>query len=236
MDVALRCAQCGTTVVGRRFCTTCGAPLAEAASVEAQPVAADPGEASSASGPWDSTTDRSTTTSVLPAPGPAGSDVPPPWLSGQPTSTPTPTPTSTSTRTHPNVVALLVVGALALSAWAIVRGVEEHTLSGTVLLVDSPYFGLTPGARCSGDGGYGDLRGGAQVVLADERGDTLSTGRLSAGEFDGLGCVFSFALEDVARADFYSLTVAGGHRGQLQYSYDELADGDWSVQLSIGDD
>ncbi len=228
MDATLRCAQCGTTVMGRRFCTTCGAPLADAAPVEAQPVALVPSEASSASDARHSTTDGPTTTSVLPAPGPAGSDVPPPWLKGQPTPTPT--------RNRPNVVALLVVGALALSAWAIVRGVEEHTLSGTVLLVDLPYIDLTPGARCSGNGGYGDLRGGAQVVLADDRGDTLTTGRLSAGEFDGLGCVFSFALEDVTRADFYSLTVGGGHRGQLQYSYDELADGDWSVQLSVGDD
>jgi hypothetical protein len=59
---------------------------------------------------------------------------------------------------------------------------------------------------------------------------------LSRGEFDGLGCVFSFELADVPRSDFYSLSVASVSRGELQYSYDELADDDWSVQLSIGDE
>ena len=151
-----------------------------------------------------------------------------PWVAGEPVA---PTP-----RTRPNVVAILVVAALALSGWAIWRGVEEHTLSGSVLLVDSIYYGDRPGRSCTGEGGYDDLGAGAQVVLADDTGTTLSTGRLSDGEFDGLGCVFSFALEDVTRADFYSLTIAGGGRGQLQYSYEELADDDWSLQLSIGDD
>jgi len=131
---------------------------------------------------------------------------------------------------------VLVVAALALSGWAIVRGVEEHTLSGSLLLVDSGYGALAAGRPCSGEGGYADLDGGAQVVLTDDRGETLSTGRLSAGEYDGLGCVFSFALEDVTRADFYGLSIAGGNRGQLQYSYEELSEADWSLQLSIGDD
>jgi hypothetical protein len=139
-------------------------------------------------------------------------------------------------RTRPNVFAILVVGALVLSGWAIWRGVEKHTLSGTVLLVDSANVGLNPGSSCTGEGGYSDLSGGTQVVLTDDKGQTLSTGRLSAGEFDGLGCVFSFALEDVTRSDFYRLTVSSGSRGELQYSYEELADDDWSVQLSIGDD
>jgi hypothetical protein len=155
-------------------------------------------------------------------------DPTPPWLAEQPVAPPQ------STRL--NVLAMIVVAALGLSVWAIVRGVEEHTLSGTVLLLDSMYYGNAPGSACTGQGGYGDLGGGAQVVLTDEQGRTLSTGRLSAGEFDGLGCVFSFALEEVTRSDFYALTVAGGNRGQLQYSYEELAANDWSLQLSIGDD
>lgn len=217
MEAALVCAQCGTPAVGRRFCTTCGA-----ASV-ADPASDGPLTEDIAAPVPAGTHVGPAATAELPTPTPAVA----PWLAVQPAAQPP--------RARPNIVALLVVAALALSGWAIWRGVEEHTLSGTVLLVDSTYS-ARPGSRCTGEGGYGDLRGGAQVVLTDDRGETLSTGRLSAGEFDGLGCVFSFALEDVTRADFYSLSVAGGQRGQLQYSYAELADADWSVELSLGDD
>ena len=168
------------------------------------------------------------TTAVLEArPVPTGEPAPP-WLSAQPAPPPA--------KIRPNVFALILVAALALSAWAIVRGVEQHTLSGSVLLIDSTYLGLAPGTVCTGEGGYSDLGGGAQVVVTDDKGETLSTGRLSPGRFDGLGCVFSFALEDVTRSDFYGLTVGSGSRGHLQYSYEELSDDDWSVQLSIGDD
>jgi hypothetical protein len=216
MEAALVCAQCGTPATGRRFCTTCGAAAGADEGVDRPPTgdlaALVPTDTYLPAAP---TAEPATTASA-------------PWLGTQPVAEPP--------RARPNIVALVVVAALALSGWAIWRGVEEHTLSGTVLVVDSTYYGARPGSRCSGEGGYGDLDGGAQVVLADDRGTTLSTGRLSGGEFDGLGCVFSFALEDVTRADFYSLTIAGGQRAQLQYTYEELADADWSVQLSVGDD
>jgi hypothetical protein len=227
MDDELRCAQCGTPARGRRFCTTCGALIAGSV-VGVGPATVAPAEEASESDVHESASGTATATSVLPAPQPPTGDPAPPWLSEQ--------SVEAVVRTRPNILAMVVLAALALSTWAIVRGVEEHTLSGTVLLVDSMYFGSSPGSSCTGRGGYGDLGGGAQVVLADERGKTLSTGRLSTGEFDGLGCVFSFVLEDVTRSDFYALTVAGGSRGQLQYSYKELAGSDWSLQLSIGDD
>jgi hypothetical protein len=213
MEAALVCAHCGTPATGRRFCTTCGAATDTGSETEQLPAPV----------PAAPVAEFPTTSTAEPEAGPV-----PPWVAGEPVA---PAP-----RTRPNVVAMLVVAALALSGWAIWRGVEEHTLSGSVLLVDSVYYGDRPGRSCTGEGGYGDIRAGAQVVLSDEKGATLSTARLSGGEFDGLGCVFSFALEDVTRADFYSLTIAGGGRGQLQYSYKELADDDWSLQLSIGDD
>ena len=228
MDVAHYCAQCGTPARGTRFCTSCGAPLAASWGTTAppsgpvgQPAAQDGG------GAHETAVMPTATTVLLPAETLTGEQTPP-WLSEQPASQPP--------RTRPNVFAVLVVGAVVLSGWAIWRGVEEHTLSGTILLVDSTNFGLTPGSSCTGEGGYSDLGGGAQVVLTDDKGGTLSTGRLSNGEFDGVGCVFSFALEDVTRSDFYGLAVASGSRGELQYSYEELAGADWSVQLSIGDD
>lgn len=228
MDPALYCAQCGTPARGTRFCTSCGSPTRDSAGVDAPaPVPWAPWPPPQAHDAQVTGT-LPATTAVLDA-RPVPYDEPtPPWVSGQ--------PAPHTPRTRPNVLAVVVVSALALSGWAIVRGVEQHTLSGTVLLTDSTYLGLEPGASCTGRGGYGDLGGGTQVVLTDDRSETLSTGRLTPGRFDGLGCVFSFALEDVTRSDFYGLTVGSGSRGQLQYSYEELADGDWSVQLSIGDD
>jgi hypothetical protein len=217
MEAALLCAQCGTLATGQRFCTTCGAASAGTDAGVDPPLSED----------IASPVLTDTAFGAPPIADTASSPVVP-WLTGE--------PGAASPRSRPNIVALCVVAALVLSGWAIWRGVEEHTLSGTVLLVDSMYFGARPGSRCTGENGYGDLGAGAQVVLTDDRGTTLSTGRLSDGEFDGLGCVFSFALEDVTRADFYRLEIAGGSRGQLQYSYDELADGDWSLQLSLGDD
>jgi hypothetical protein len=247
MYLAPQCAHCGAPTDGTHFCTTCGAPLSSsvAETPGAPPLKAELSQGNTAlpstaqiatpvQAPVEQTAVLAThspgpTTAVLPdaevhaqaAPATA------PWLS--------PAPVPRPPRKRPNVLAMLTAGALCLSVWAFVRGIEEHTLSGTVTVVDSYYSGFDPGRSCAGDNGYDDIRGGAQVVVMDGRGETLSTGRLSDGSFDGLGCVFSFALEDVTRAEFYSLTVASENRGELQYSYDELAADDWSVQLSLGD-
>ncbi len=115
------------------------------------------------------------------------------------------------------------------------NGGERHVLSGTVLLVDSAASGESPGDQCTGSGGYGDINAGASVVLTDGSGSTMATSELSPGKFDGHGCVFSFVLHEVRHSNFYGLVVAGSNRGQLQYSYSQLSQGDWSIQLSLGD-
>jgi hypothetical protein len=229
MDTALQCAQCGTPVRGSRFCTSCGTPLSIFTPDEAGAAAEVTAEVPT-DGQYQS--HEPGRTAFLPTgllgPGQAADgESAPPWVSGQPVP---------PSKARPNVVAIIVVAALAFSGWAIWRGVEEHTLTGTVLLADTVYFGVAPGRPCSGERGYDDVDAGAQVVLTDDEGTTVSTGRLSEGEFDGLGCVFSFALEDVPRSEFYGLSIASDSRGHLQYSYDELADSDWSVQLSLGED
>ncbi|MGZ6838894.1 MAG: hypothetical protein ACXVHC_00320, partial [Frankiaceae bacterium] len=144
-------------------------------------------------------------------------------------------PTAHPALTWRGVIALLVLGALGLSCWALMNGAERHVLSGTVQLSDSSMSSLNPGDECSGSGGYGDISAGAGVVLTDGSGTTMATTVLSDGVFDGTGCVFSFVLHEVHHASFYRLAVAGSNRGQLQYSYADLARGDWSVQLSVGD-
>ena len=206
MDLALNCAQCGTPVSGSRFCTECGTPLPTADGGHAYP---------------GMTAEAPTALATL-------------TMTGAEPGAP-PQPVTTVRRTWSNVLAVLVVAALGLSCWALLHGAERHIVSGTLLLTDSSYNGVDPGDSCTGSGGYGDIGGGAQVVLMDGNGATMSTSRLSQGQFDGLGCVFSFTLPDVRHADFYALTIAGGDRGELQYSYAELAGDDWSLQLSLGD-
>jgi hypothetical protein len=224
MDLARWCTECGTPAAGTRFCTACGAALPERRPVSGwhPPLPAPP------------ETDGGVATTALLAPGHAITSAVPAeaWPAGPPDASPRVTPR----RTAANILAVLVVGALAMSAWALMHGAERHILSGTVLLVDSAYDGYSPGAYCTGSDGYSDIGAGTQVVLTDGKGTTLATTRLSEGEFDGKGCVFSFALHDVKHADFYALAVAGQNRGERQYSYGELAGDDWALQLSLGDD
>jgi hypothetical protein len=244
VDVAFDCRQCGTSVTGR-FCTSCGAPATGSDAV-VDPVPPQVAEAHTHL-PSAPTYDASSAvhgaesggaleivgfSSVAVADDTGGL---PPWATLP--SRPGGQWAASGSRTRQawrSVLALLVIGSLGLSAWVLMHGTERHVLSGTVLLVDSSSE-LAPGDQCGGTGGFGDINGGAPVVLTDGEGATLSTTVLSDGEFDGEGCVFSFVLPDVRHTDFYALAVAGSNRGQLQYSYAQMAQNSWSVQLSLGD-
>lgn len=245
MDVAYDCRQCGASMTGR-FCTSCGTPATGDRSVAdpAPPqVAAErpPYLPSSPADAASSAVNRSEGGGALAIAGPGHVPVAadtgglPPWvaLPSAPGGEWTP-PGSRTRQAWRSALALLVLGALGLSAWVLMHGTERHVLSGTVLLVDSS-SDLAPGDRCGGTGGYDDINAGAPVVLTDGSGSTLSTTVLSDGEFDGKGCVFAFTLPDVRHTDFYALAVAGSNRGQLQYSYAQMSENSWSVQLSLGD-
>jgi hypothetical protein len=240
MDVALACWQCGTPVTNARFCTACGAPQNAGDPTQAVPgVEAAFAPAAPPAGWYDQAPPgyvAGTDTAVYGGGAPLGPlGPPPPWAPAYPP--PVQDPRAAPRVRHPwrAVLAVLVVAALGLSCWVLMHGGERHVLSGTVLLTDSSVSDLDPGDSCRGTGGYSDINAGAQVVLTDGNGTTLSTTVLSSGEFDGRGCVFAFELRDVRHADYYRLAVAGTNRGQLQYSYGELAGDSWSVQLSLGE-
>jgi hypothetical protein len=232
MDVALACWQCGTPVTGVRFCTACGAaltggdpaPAAPGAEAAFPPVPRSPQDDDGpGSVPY-------TATAVYDGFGA------PPWAEAYPAPVPGPQAAPRSRQPWRAALAVLVVAALGLSCWVLMHGGERHVLSGTVLLIDSSVSNLDSGDSCRGSGGYSDINAGAQVVLTDGTGTTMSTTVLSGGEYDGKGCVFAFELHDVRHVDFYRLAIAGSNRGQLQYSYADLAGESWSVQLSLGDD
>lgn len=245
MDGGLTCQQCGTPSAGRRFCTTCGMPVT---AVRQESGLGD-------SPPAPSTTNMNTNVApvLMPTPPmaelhagavPAAPTQGPAWSPGSGPVSPPWTGRASLAPTHGrpaaryswrSLLALVVLGALVLSCWALTNGGERHILSGTVQLSDSSMSNLNSGDQCTGSGGYADIAAGAGVVLTDGSGTTMATAELSDGTFDGAGCVFSFVLRQVHHASFYRLAVAGSNRGELQYSYADLAHGDWSVQLSVGD-
>lgn len=113
------------------------------------------------------------------------------------------------------------------------------------------YVRSREGVSCSGDGGYSDIRAGADVVLRGGDGSVLASGRLSEGEArhketqlnftmdDGekhyivnFDCVLTFRLSDIPAEEFYELSVS--HRGSVMYTMDEFEEQRWNIQISIG--
>lgn len=99
-------------------------------------------------------------------------------------------------------------------------------------IADTTYDSV--GRTCAGDGGYDDIRAGAQVVVTDADGGTVALGELSQGRMDGsvpdATCQWRFTVADVpAGAGFYGVEVT--HRGALQYTEQELRS---PISLSLG--
>jgi hypothetical protein len=164
---------------------------------------------------------------------------------------------------RPLLIGLIVLGALMLAAplaygvQRLVRGDESHTVRGSFTLTEP--LDERPGSDCAGEGGYSDVDQGLDVVVRDGSGDTLGTSALGPGvgvsltdaflgednelgvdpdeidlgDLDVAYCRFAFEVEDVPKADFYSIEV--GSRGDLNYSYDDLKEKDWTVAFSLGD-
>ncbi|MEA2576491.1 MAG: hypothetical protein QOD78_79 [Chloroflexota bacterium] len=105
----------------------------------------------------------------------------------------------------------------------------KHDIAGTFTLTDS---GDTFFPSCSGNGGYSDIRPGANVVLRDGDGKLLSTGALGAGVGSGSQCVLDFSLPEVPEVSFYTIEV--GKRGNLSYSLADMKSMGWAIDLTLG--
>jgi serine/threonine-protein kinase len=125
---------------------------------------------------------------------------------------------------------VLVTGAgIALA----VRGsspAPRFTASGTVTLGKDPKGDpKSIGKPCAAapNGGYGDIRTGAQVVVAGSHGNTIAVGTLSSGverggPKAGYSCVFTFRIADVPPGEgFYGVSV--GTRKAAQYAENVLS-------------
>lgn len=136
------------------------------------------------------------------------------------------------------VIALVLAVGVGLMGAALVvsRGGDDQEptakpTTGTIrgeLALDSSGSqgrdGIGEGKYCTGSGGYDDIGEGAQVVITDERGETIALGALDAGgmrvpdmAYPQLHkCVFPFTVTDVPKGrKFYGVEVS--RRGVVRY-------------------
>lgn len=87
---------------------------------------------------------------------------------------------------------------------------------GTMTLTSEKVIG-DGGDGCLGSGGYDDIRGGAPVVVFDDKGKKVGIGELEDGRASStVRCVFNFTVDDVpVGGTIYSIEVS--HRGEMPF-------------------
>ena len=129
---------------------------------------------------------------------------------------------------------LIAIGAAALFATACAGAPKGQTISGTFQLVDKDISRL--GQECRGTGGYSDIQSGLDVIIKSGSGNIIAKGNLGSdnykGEYSRVTCNFPFSIGRIPKSKFYTIEV--GRRGALTYSYDELEERDWKVELNLG--
>lgn len=138
--------------------------------------------------------------------------------------------------------ALLGLTACGGNTVSQVQAPTTFSVNGTITLVaDSLNSEQAMGGACVTDGGYDDIRTGAQVSVRDEASKVIALGRLDAGHVAeqftegalvgyAYKCVFGFTVADVPEGhSIYSVEVS--HRGELQYA---RADLNSALALSLG--
>jgi len=137
---------------------------------------------------------------------------------------------------RPLVLAVIGVAVVAVAAAAAMASgsAESHTVTGSIELHSSSSSYLSEGESCSGVGGYSDMNEGAQVTLRNGKDESLAIGQLGSGVYDSTSraCVFKYTLTNVPKEDFYRVQVS--HRGELEYSYDDMQANGWDIQSTLG--
>ena len=106
----------------------------------------------------------------------------------------------------------------------------EYEIRGEFTLMDTDTGGSN--SNCRGTGGYKDIKSGLSVTVRDGSGGVLATGRLGDGKRSSVWCTFEFSVGGLPEVEFYSVEV--GRRGELTYSFEEMADNNWEVVVSLG--
>lgn len=151
-----------------------------------------------------------------PTPEPAGSPLPAPH-----------TPPAKS-RVKPAFVvggAAIVVAALAVTLWLVLSGGSITVKGGIEVPAATDFEG-----GCRTYGGYTDIHEGAEVLVRNQDGAVVATGKLHKGIYEGDLCLFPFTVADVPSGeDFYEVTV--GDRGGPHFTEEEMEAG---VELVLG--
>ena len=111
-----------------------------------------------------------------------------------------------------------------------------HTLRGSIAVGGQIYDTREP---CRPDGGFSDMRRGAQVVIKNDMGTVVASSRLGTGvaEPPRLGasttsfCVFPFEVTSVPTEKFYSVEI--GNRSEIVYSFEDLQSAAWQIDLTL---
>ena len=135
---------------------------------------------------------------------------------------------------------IALVATVGLIAWEPWRSSGGQTVTGSIVLNVGFGPGRDDGEPCAGEGGYDDIRPGAEVTVRDRTGAIIATSRLDwgvveriiEGDPDRFYCRLPFSVPDVPEADFYSIEVS--RRGELTFSRDELEALDWQVAFELG--
>lgn len=124
------------------------------------------------------------------------------------------------------LVAGIVLAVLAAGGIYLLVRPTSFDLHGSLQLRDRE----TIRSACLGQGGYSDIRVGAQVFVTDASGKTVGIGQVENSENKGLFCDYAFVVRDVpAGLDFYGVEVS--KRGRVQYSEEQVRSG---ITLSLG--
>lgn len=137
------------------------------------------------------------------------------------------------------LVALAVVGLGTATIFTLLMDSDPRTetITGSITLFDDEEWrGQSLRTRCSGSGGYSDMRAGAPVTVRDENDVLIGSSSLTEGILETPGsCMFSFTIDGVRTAKFYAVTLVSGRRGTQTYSHDDLASMDWRLELTLGE-
>ncbi|WP_017293631.1 hypothetical protein [Geminocystis herdmanii] len=113
---------------------------------------------------------------------------------------------------------------------------KTYTLTGQLTLIDSKIE--HEDNSCRGKGGYGDLSFTTRITIYDGKQNIIAMGQAIGKnnrnhENWRVQCIFNLTVENIPKVDFYIIEIG---RRKIQYSFQELEDMKWNLDLSLYSD